>query len=443
MKHAPRSYIPLSVAPALLMLCAPESGAQGQTTEIFPIVVSTQKGNEVQQELIHKAALSAIDANPQYSYQKGRMAIHGVKPSHLDLAMKAGGLYNEAFTKYDELDIPGAIETAEKALEKLELGAAYIEDLSMAVKILYLIGLCHTLNGNLNDASVAFLRAFTINPKSRPDEQLFPPDVIDVYDAVVEAAGQVGMGSMKVQSNPEGAYVYLDGMPMGVTPVTIDNIIIGKHIIRLSKSGYQFFGTVLTIEKDDTKKLDATLQKIPGASRIISEIEALPGLVPKGLNSTLPSMNTISKDLGVEQLLLVLMTPGEGEVVSLSLLIYDRLTNSYIAQRSGDSPSMSEEVLLPKAVELSKSALVAAQMKEGAGEVTDITPPVVGPGTEEEGKKKKKKGIVSKWWFWVAIVAGAGVAAGGGYLGYAGATGKLGSSGPGGSGGSGDIILEF
>jgi tetratricopeptide (TPR) repeat protein len=419
---------------------AAQSG--GKQTEIYPIVITLQNGYEVQKDLVQKAALTAISENPNYSYQQGHKSFHGTKPSQ-DPLKTAEDLYNQAFSRYDDLDLPGAVEKAEEALEIIELGAAHVDDLTLAVKILHLIGSCHTLNGDLNAASDAFLRAYAINPTMKPDPNIFPPDIIDVFDAVGQGAGEVGTGSISVKSKPKEASVYLDGMPMGVTPVKIDNVLVGKHIIRLSKPGYQFFGSVLTVEKGKSKSLDTKLQEVPGVSRVVSEIENIPALIPKGMNSTLPSLNTIAKDLGVEQLLVVLMSPGEGQIVSLNILVYDRLKDSYIAQRSGDAASMGEQVLLPKAEELSKATLVAAMAGGEGGEVTDITPPVVGPGTEGEGKKKKDRGIAGKWWFWVALIAGAGVVAGGAYLGYAGSTGQLGSGGPGGSGGSGDIIIEF
>ena len=432
------------VLAAALLAASRESHAQGagKKTSIYPIVITIQKGYEVQKDLAFKAALSAIAENSNYSYEKGHSAFHGAKPSQ-DPLEKAEEIYNQAFTKYDDLDLPGAVELAEKAMEKIELGAAYIEDLTLAVKILHLIGACHTLNGDLNAASDAFLRAYAINPGMKPDANTYPPDIIDVFDAVGQGASEAGTGGMSVKSSPDGASVYLDGIPMGVTPVTIDNILIGKHILRISKPGYQFFGSVLKIEKGKTKSLDAKLSEIAGVSRVLTEIDKLPGLIAGGMSSTLPSLNTIAKDLGVDQLLVILLSPGEGQIVSLNVLVYDRAKNDYIAQRSGDASSTSDQVLLPKALELSKATLVAAQTGgETGGKITDITPPVIGPTGGEEGKKGKK-GIAKKWWFWVAIVGGLGLAAGGAYLGYAGATGQLGSSGPGGPGGSGDIIIEF
>ena len=424
----------------------PTAPPAAKTTEIYPIVISTQAGLDLKKEVVYKAALNAVAQTPQFSFKKGIEVIHGTKSSSYDLIKKADTLFKEAFLLYEDLDIPGAIEKAEQALEKLELGAASLEDLTLFVNILHLLGTCYTFNGDLNESSSSFLRAYLINPALKPDPTVYPPDICDVYEAVGADASQVGTGSISVDSEPKGASVYLDGMPMGVAPVTIDNIVIGKHIIRLSKLGYQYFGSVLTIKKDETRTLSATLQSIPGVSRILAEKNNLPSLFAKGIESTLASMQVIAKDLGVEQLMVIIVTPGDGGVASLSIYIYERLSNSIIAQRQGDSPSMNDDILLSKSVDLSKSALTAAIMKE-AGKPSTITtiepPPVVGPSTQPKKKKKKKKSIAKKWWFWVVLIAGAGVVAGGAYLGYAGGTGQLSGEGPGGSGGTGDIIIEF
>ena len=422
----------------------PTTPPSAKTTEIYPIVISSQTGLDLKKEVIYKAALNAISENPQFSSKKGIEVIHGTKQSGYDIIKRADTLFKEAFQLYEDLDIPGAIEKAKEALEKLELGAAHLDDLTLVVNILHLLGTCYTFNGDLNESSAAFLRAYLINPALKPDPNAYPPDICDVFDAVGADAAQVGMGSISVDSEPKGASVYLDGMPMGVTPVTIDNIVIGKHIIRLSKLGYQYFGSVLTIKKDETRTLSATLQSIPGVSRILTEKDNLPSVFAKGLESTLPSMQIIAKDLGVEQLMVILVTAGEGGVASLSMYVYERLSNSIIAQRQGECPSMSDDILLSKSVDLSKSTLAAAIMKD-VGQPDTITTiettPVVGPGTKP--KEKKKTSVAKKWWFWVVLIAGAGVVAGGAYLGYAGGTGQLSGDGPGGSGGPGDIIIEF
>ena len=47
------------------------------------------------------------------------------------------------------------------------------------------------------------------------------------------------LGFIEVETNPEGAEVFVDGESRGFTPVKIDGLTIGKHKILIKKSGYK------------------------------------------------------------------------------------------------------------------------------------------------------------------------------------------------------------
>ncbi len=46
---------------------------------------------------------------------------------------------------------------------------------------------------------------------------------------------------ISVTTDPPGARVYLDGKPRGTTPLEIENVTAGEHVIKLSKAGYDDF----------------------------------------------------------------------------------------------------------------------------------------------------------------------------------------------------------
>src|SRR5262245_62155808 len=54
--------------------------------------------------------------------------------------------------------------------------------------------------------------------------------------APLSAAG--GAGSLRVDSEPAGAVVYIDGRQTGETPLTLDTLPEGVHRVRLVRSGY-------------------------------------------------------------------------------------------------------------------------------------------------------------------------------------------------------------
>jgi len=451
-----RTSMLLPTAAALLAAALLPAALRAQTAvpappkkiEIFPVVVPLQPGMEKQADILTVAALKSIGASERYSSKAGSMSIHGVKPLNLEILKRGEDLFNEALAAYDQLDMATAIDKASRALEKYEMGAAFIQDYSAVTRILHFLGVCTTLNGDLEKSSELFLRAFTLDPAGKPDENMAPPEVMDVYQETVAGAANVGTGSLDVTSVPEGASVFLDGMPMGITPITINDVLVGRHFIKISKPGYQYFGSVLSVSSAKTKTLDGSLVSIPTVGRAIGEIEKLPALCAKNPASAGAALKTIVADLGVDQALVIVLSAPEGQVASLGFSIYDRIKGGFVAQRQGESPDLTNASLLEKGGDLTASILKAALAKDGGqGQpVTTLTPGMLaGEETGEEKTKDKggKKSIAKKWWFWVALTAGAGVIAGVGYLGYAGSHGQLGGGGPGGAGGSGDIVIEF
>ena len=61
---------------------------------------------------------------------------------------------------------------------------------------------------------------------------------------------------------PDGVKVYLDEKPMGVTPKDVVRLETRKYLLRLEKAGYDRWIRNVTIRKDRTYTLQATLEKL-------------------------------------------------------------------------------------------------------------------------------------------------------------------------------------
>jgi serine/threonine-protein kinase len=72
------------------------------------------------------------------------------------------------------------------------------------------------------------------------------------------AAGYVG--SLYVDSRPRGATVLLDGKNIGVTPVTLDNIPIGSHVVRIEMTGKLPWSTATRVAAGETVRVTGSLE---------------------------------------------------------------------------------------------------------------------------------------------------------------------------------------
>ncbi|MEO8678974.1 MAG: PEGA domain-containing protein [Vicinamibacterales bacterium] len=67
------------------------------------------------------------------------------------------------------------------------------------------------------------------------------------------------MGSITVDSRPPGANVTVDGKLIGVTPVTLDAISAGEHVVTIILKGYQPFSTTVRVVAGERARAAASL----------------------------------------------------------------------------------------------------------------------------------------------------------------------------------------
>ena len=67
-------------------------------------------------------------------------------------------------------------------------------------------------------------------------------------------------GSLLIETRPEGARVVFDGKPFGVTPLTMPDLHVGQHPLRLERTGYKTLVTHVTIKSGEQARVAVTLE---------------------------------------------------------------------------------------------------------------------------------------------------------------------------------------
>ncbi len=84
---------------------------------------------------------------------------------------------------------------------------------------------------------------------------------------------QAVSASISVDSDPEGATVYLNGKSEGVTPLKIENLDAGDYLLKIEKSGFAPYTEKITISKGETVIRNITLKKAETVLSIDSDPE--------------------------------------------------------------------------------------------------------------------------------------------------------------------------
>jgi len=77
-------------------------------------------------------------------------------------------------------------------------------------------------------------------------------------------------GSLNINSNPQGAEVYLNGVYKGITPITIYELTPGKYQLQLRKSGYKDLITFVDVISGTVSNYNFSLTPLLGSINVFS-----------------------------------------------------------------------------------------------------------------------------------------------------------------------------
>jgi len=145
-------------------------------------------------------------------------------------------LYNQALPE----DAIPALESAIEQLEKGVVGSNTTKDLWEAYVYL---GTSHFSMENTDEANAAFGAAAALNPARGPNPALFPPFVVEAFQAA-RVALDGAKTNLTVNVSGGLASVYLNGEKKGEGSITIEGVLPGKHHVLARGDGTQAYKVV-------------------------------------------------------------------------------------------------------------------------------------------------------------------------------------------------------
>jgi hypothetical protein len=76
-------------------------------------------------------------------------------------------------------------------------------------------------------------------------------------------------GQVTILSDPPGGDLYIDGNSRGLTPLTVDNLLPGRHEILIKKSGYEDFRDVVSVNIETINEYTEYLVPLPGTGFLL------------------------------------------------------------------------------------------------------------------------------------------------------------------------------
>jgi hypothetical protein len=96
----------------------------------------------------------------------------------------------------------------------------------------------------------AFRRVVTFRENVTYDEEILPPRSRSVFEEVRDETLSGARGSLRIETEPPGAEVYVDGRFVGAAPTRAEGLLAGDHYVTLKMVGYRRQVQRVTVQTD-------------------------------------------------------------------------------------------------------------------------------------------------------------------------------------------------
>ena len=355
---------------------------------------------------------SRLAASKDYDYVGTEVAVSSSSSSWLKNAKKE---FEEGKALYNDLGIEEAAEKFKSALKYFEDNIDKVSDMSLMSEIIFYLGASYSLIDEEEQAESYFSLYLTINPDGQPEDS-FSDEVMSAFDGMKRNRRSTGKGSVKVQSNTDGALVFIDGRIVGMTPATLRGVSEGKHYYRIHKNGFRAAGGSVSVRSGKTASINETLTKNPSASAVAElEEEMKSGF---GSVAMVRKATDLAEDNNLSNVFVVKASLGADERLKYQGYMIDCDKKEF--KKSEAVFDLPEKGAASKSVSLNQfnKALIDDPYEYKAisdllMEEADLLGLSDKPA-ENQKDDKEKKPVYKEWWLWtvVGVVVAGGVAAG-------------------------------
>lgn len=238
----------------------------------------------------------------------------------------------------------------------------------------------------------AFRRVVTFRENATYDTEVLPPGPEEVFDQIRDETLEGPRGSLRIETEPPGAEIFVDGRFVGASPARAEGLLAGDHYVTLKMVGYERQVQRVTVQTDfeDTASFElAQLGSYLGLSHSLEAARREMGQ-PRAGNG----IRGLRGLLLIDQVVLGSLTrEADSEAYDLVLYLYDLRTNHGLrrVERRLDWEFPDLTATEELAVELYRNVDLTGRIRP----VDEPLPPL----------PQEPSPFYRTWWFWSIVGA--------------------------------------
>ena len=341
-------------------------------------------------------ALRYTKQHPDYKVQNLHNVLNtGGESDHLSNIQNGRSYYEAGLKAVRDGDIDEAVVQMSDAATLMERSFVYLPKSKKYKTLLLHLGEAQLSNGQKKEAKESFARAVLMGAKAKwaPLEA----NALKLFNKVKKSVYMRPSGTIEVITEPPNVEVYIDGRFRGVSPMNIENVLEGKHIVTLKKLGFKRITKTVNVKSGDESA--EVFEDLEYARRHIL-MKQLFGKLPNAVTLAErtddkvggEAINLVKRMLRCE-VAVVLRIKSVGDAQEIEAMVFDTISKRLLNKRT-ELITLQSNLRNRTAFRAFTKKLMDFDYAVALGGASDPGPAVVQDG-----------GIVSKWWFWTAVGA--------------------------------------
>jgi hypothetical protein len=228
------------------------------------------------------------------------------------------------------VDLPVAADAYAQALVAYEQGAAALTDILEVVETFNAQATTFALQGDRVAAESAWTRALALDPGHRLPADA-APRVKKIFDGVLKSWTNPPMGQLTVYSTSGAAEVWVDGVPRGAAPLTID-VPAGRHLVRVYREGFRAWGGAVEVKKGQ----EATAQAALKPTKAFAKLDELLTRLARNPDNDV-TVGDLSRLLKVDRMVIAVVAT-EGSVAAVTGVAVDAVNGRVVGRAEKSLP---------------------------------------------------------------------------------------------------------
>jgi hypothetical protein len=301
-------------------------------------------------------------------------------------------------------DARDAAERADRIIELFEqhLEAVRREQLVDAY-MLAATARCRTRRAR--ECEELFSRLLVFREGQEYDASRYGAEGVEVFDRARARTLAGARGTLVIETEPEGAEIYVDGRSYGPSPVRVEGLLRGDHYVTIKHLGFEREIERATLQGAESR---VRYQLVPNErSRLVASEEFQRVLRSElGEQRAGPNLRSLGSTLGAAQVIVGVVRPIGEDQVHVQLWLYDIRTRFLL--NGGEGTITSDEA----------GTVTARQLAVDLYRGVDLGGAIAAPEDDQTGgTHERSPELWEQWWFWTAVgvvlvAGGVGIGAG-------------------------------